>query len=111
MITVLVLGGGEEFELNTPAAASAMATPPSMRIVAQMAMIGHLDEPPWGGGDGCAVAPVGWGVYAAGWGGCAAGWGACTVGWAASRGCVTNAALPAATLRSGAVLCCPYAAA
>jgi hypothetical protein len=53
MITVLVLGVDEDFELKTPAAASAIATPPRRRIVAQTATIGHLEEPRGGGACGC----------------------------------------------------------
>jgi hypothetical protein len=42
--TVVSFAGADGFDLNTPAAASAIAAPPRARIVTQMAMIGHFDE-------------------------------------------------------------------
>src|SRR5690349_13708139 len=98
MITVLVVGGGgDDVELKTPAAASAIATPPSTRTVAHAAMIGHFDDeaPRAGGGVSCAVAPV-----------CCAG-----IVCGAAAKTVTGAALPAATLRSCPPYVCPCAAA
>src|SRR4051812_7398748 len=61
--TVFVVGCGEDFELKTPAAASAIATPPSTRIVAQTAMTGHRRGPAAVAGSrdvsGCATWTVG----------------------------------------------------